>query len=84
MTYTIDCTGIRSSGELHQVLRETLSFPDWYGSNLDALHDCLCAIGDESTLVLDNFLGLDTFARGFLQVFSDAAQENPNLTIRIS
>jgi RNAse (barnase) inhibitor barstar len=29
------------SGELLQRLGETLHFPDWYGANFDALHDCL-------------------------------------------
>jgi len=29
------------SGELLKQLGEVLDFPDWYGANFDALHDCL-------------------------------------------
>lgn len=35
---TAEC---RSLAEVHRVLRETLSLPDYYGENLDALWDCL-------------------------------------------
>lgn len=38
----IDCAAIRTKEDLHRLFRETLSFPQWYGNNLDALCDCLC------------------------------------------
>ena len=41
---TIDCSQIRTKDDLHRIFRETLAFPEWYGNNLDALHDCLTAI----------------------------------------
>ena len=31
----------RHSGALLKQLGEALNFPDWYGANFDALHDCL-------------------------------------------
>ena len=37
----IDCSSIRTKEDLHKVFRESLSFPQWYGNNLDALYDCL-------------------------------------------
>ena len=27
--------------QVHEYLKETLDFPEYYGKNLDALHDCL-------------------------------------------
>ena len=40
----IDCNQIRTKEDLHRIFRETLTFPEWYGDNLDALHDCLTEI----------------------------------------
>lgn len=41
ITYEIDLAGISGPAEFHQRVRETLPVPDWYGENLDALHDVL-------------------------------------------
>ena len=37
----INCALIHTREQLHQAFREALSFPEWYGGNLDALYDCL-------------------------------------------
>lgn len=37
----IDCGCVRTKEDLHRIFQEALCFPDWYGDNLDALHDCL-------------------------------------------
>ena len=37
----IDCSTILTKEDLHRMFREALSFPDWYGNNLDAIYDCL-------------------------------------------
>ena len=37
----IDISGIASKKTLHRVLRAHLDLPEYYGNNLDALHDCL-------------------------------------------
>ena len=50
---TIDCRGVLSREEMHRVLAQALSFPDHYGRNLDALHDQLTAIRQDTTLVLE-------------------------------
>jgi hypothetical protein len=39
--YRIDCKTWVSEGSLHESLQETLSFPDYYGRNFNALRDCL-------------------------------------------
>ena len=41
MEYELDCQNIHSLSELHTALAALLSFPDYYGHNFDALHDCL-------------------------------------------
>jgi ribonuclease inhibitor len=47
----IDCTKIKTREDLHRIFRETLSFPDWYGNNLDALYDCLTEISGKVRLL---------------------------------
>lgn len=40
--HRLDLSECRSPGSCLQTIGEILSFPDWYGANLDALVDCLC------------------------------------------
>lgn len=79
MEYCIDVAGIDSVQTFHQVLAQTLSFPDWYGHNLDALYDCLTEL--EGCLVLESWDDTADFAQGFREVFADAQEENPDLTV---
>ncbi|MGH3761383.1 barstar family protein [Actinophytocola sp.] len=41
MEHQIDGTAIRSKAEFYDAVAAALSFPDWFGRNLDALYDCL-------------------------------------------
>ena len=41
MEHTIDGTGIRTKADFYDAVAAALSFPDWFGRNLDALSDCL-------------------------------------------
>ncbi len=82
---TLDCRGFVPRSELHRAFAEALSFPDHYGNNLDALHDCLTAIADETQLMLLNWNaaeeGLGRYAAALKRVLTDAEAENPRLHI---
>ena len=78
--FYIDCTGLGKE-DLHRVLAETLDFPEWYGNNLDALHDALTEIGEDVRLTLVHFDDMKNCCRGFLRVFTDAVEENLHLTV---
>ncbi|MDQ3406503.1 MAG: barstar family protein [Actinomycetota bacterium] len=39
--YVVDGSGIRSKRAMYAALAGALSFPDWFGHNLDGLYDCL-------------------------------------------
>jgi RNAse (barnase) inhibitor barstar len=41
MEHPMDGTRIRSKDEFYDAVAAALSFPDWFGRNLDALYDCL-------------------------------------------
>ena len=81
MTHIIlDGSAIRDRADLHALLEARLALPDWYGKNLDALHDCLTDLRDV-TVVLRN-AGAMTEALGdygdkVLRVFRDSSEENP-------
>lgn len=81
----IDGTVIRSMEDLHCLLAEQLSFPDWYGKNLDALHDCLTDLHEETQIaVLHAELLEETLDSSYMRlcrVLADSAEENPYLTI---
>ena len=66
---------------LHDVLIRELELPEWYGRNLDALHDCLTQLQDVE-LVLVGFSDEGYLAR-VRRVIVDAAWENNSLTLKI-
>lgn len=73
---TIDCTGITEPSQLHAALANKLSFPDWYGNNLDALFDCLSDIYEDTTVHFIGWNSLGFWKEGFTATFSDAQAEN--------
>ena len=79
--FTVDCAAVATREELHHAMAQTLSFPACYGSNLDALYDCLTEIGTETELRLLDWDNLGDWKRGFEKVFIQAGLENPRLTI---
>lgn len=66
---------------LHDVLARELELPEWYGRNLDALHDCLTELRDVE-LVLIGWPDEGYLAR-VRRVIVDAAWENEALTLKI-
>ena len=71
--------------QTHLLLKELLSFPDYYGMNLDALYDLLSEYGREMTLVLRNCYALETQLGGYgtalLATLREADDNNPKITI---
>ena len=66
---------------LLDVLAKELDLPEWYGRNLDALHDCLTQLRDvELTLIGWPDEGYLARVR---RVIVDAAWENEFLTLKI-
>jgi RNAse (barnase) inhibitor barstar len=72
---TVDAAGWTTAADLHHDLATALSFPDYYGANLDALNDCLRDVAEHAygasptatglVLVLTNY---DRFASSHPQV----------------
>ena len=83
MQISIDCNTIQSRESFHQVFASALSFPEWYGSNLDSLHDCLTSLS--GTVRLDNWEAaeecLGSYGRSARKVLLQAALENESLIL---
>ena len=70
----------------HRMLKEELCLPDYYGRNLDALYDCLTEMPDTridlfSCAVIRR--NLEAYGDRLLQVFRDAGQANPCLSLKM-
>ena len=67
-SYTFDCAVWQSEMDMHRALAAKMSFPDYYGHNLDALNDCL---GDSDVILADTLIVLVDF-NAFFQRFPRA------------
>ena len=81
----INCGTITAREVFHTAMAQALDFPDWYGGNLDALHDLLTAITGETALQLhgwgDAKAALGVYGTRLEKVLAVSALENPHLTI---
>ena len=80
----IDGAAVKDAAALHALLAEGLSFPAYYGRNLDALYDCLTDPRPEKARIRMKDFGALAAALGpdahkFAAVLSRAAAENPDV-----
>lgn len=85
---TIDCRGFVLRSDLHDAFAESLSFPDWYGNNLDALHDQLTSIGGKTVIQLLHWNeaeeSMGRYALCARRAIEDAVEKNPHLQVIFS
>ena len=78
----LDGEKIDSARELHGVFAASLELPDYFGRNMDALHDCLTDIFEPVTVIavhtpeLREHLGRS--ANAFWRLMGDMCKENEN------
>ena len=74
--YTLDFSKVNYINEVHQIIKDELDFPDYYGMNWDACWDCLTdMIGDPLHIEI---LGMEQIQNKFpsevkimLEIFKD-------------
>lgn len=49
----LDLTGCNTLGEIHQRIKKTFSFPDYYGENWDAFLDAFRTVGVPDKIVIE-------------------------------
>ena len=78
----LDGNVLADATQVHDYLKETLTFPEYYGKNLDALYDCLTDLDDvEITIILPEEDG--AIFQKILRVFKAAKHENASLHLNI-
>ena len=82
-TIRLDGARLCAREEAMELLGQALALPDWWGHNLDALHDCLTEVGRPVRLELYNREAAEAspFGRRLLRVLEDSAAENPCLEL---
>ncbi|MBQ8525936.1 MAG: barstar family protein [Clostridia bacterium] len=71
-------------GEVHKVLKEAFSFPEYYGENLSALWDCLRyysldPISVEVIGLSEISEELSDYMNEIFQIFDEVHEENPGI-----
>ena len=83
----IDGNSVTSMEEIHKSFAKQLGFPEWYGGNLDALHDCLTDLHEDVDVsIVHSDALLETLGPAFVRlsrVLADAAEENPYLKLHL-
>lgn len=79
----LDGARLCARAEAMDLLGRALALPQWWGRNLDALHDCLTDLGRPVRLVVFSRADLEAspFGRRLLRVLEDSAEENPCLEL---
>lgn len=81
----VDGNKINDMADIHSLFAKELSFPEWYGNNLDALRDCLTDVSDEVAITVVNrdalFEKLNVRYGRFLKTLEYSKKENEKLKI---
>lgn len=78
----LDGNILADATQVHDYLKKMLEFPEYYGKNLDALHDCLTDLEDVEITITSPDEDGAIFQR-ILRVFKAADRENETLYLNI-
>ena len=77
---TLNGNRLGDAAQVHDYLKEVFEFPEYYGKNLDALHDCLTDLEDvEITITAPDEDG--AIFQKVLRIFKAANRENEGLKV---
>ena len=74
--YILDFRNVQYYADVHQIIKEALDFPDYYGENWDAFWDCVKAlVGDPIHIKIFGLDVLDKKFPGESQILLDTLEE---------
>ena len=78
---------MKTREKAHAHIARRLSFPSYYGKNLDALHDLLTERAEYTEIVIKGSERLRESMNGYgakiIKVMEDSAEENPRIKITL-
>ena len=85
--YVLNLKGLYSKDKIHARIKSVFAFPEYYGGNLDALHDCLTDIRTPCVITIKNAdlaaPEMTDYVERLLTVFKDAADECGKMELHI-
>ncbi len=82
---TVDAAGFTDVPSVHAALKAAIGEKNYFGNNLDALHDALTSICRRTRITVTNFARayerLDDYAAKLAAVLAVSAAENPVLSV---
>ena len=81
MLVLCDFARLDTADAVYDYLSRELSFPAYFGRNLDALHDCLTDVAVPTRLILTG--ASSPSAQRFLPVLRAAARANRHLSVEV-
>lgn len=86
-TIRLDGSRITNRKDMAVYMKEIFSFPETFGGNLDALHDCLSEVNADTVIQLDEET-LRTvcdvkYAWKVMRVLLDETEDNPHIRVKL-
>ena len=86
-TIRLDGNRITNRKDMAVYMKEIFSFPETFGGNLDALHDCLSEVNADTVIQLDEetlrTVCDEKYAWKVMRVLLDETEDNPHIRVKL-
>ena len=86
-TIRLDGNRITNRKDMAVYMKEIFSFPETFGGNLDALHDCLSEVNVDTVIQLDEetlrTVCDEKYAWKVMRVLLDETEDNPHIRVKL-
>ena len=86
-TIRLDGSRITNRKDMAVYMKEIFSFPETFGGNLDALHDCLLEVNVDTVIQLDEetlrTVCDEKYAWKVMRVLLDETEDNPHIRVKL-